>query len=71
MNRFSIFILLVVGISYIFASDSSEEEEEFARFGRAPLDRSAMVRFGKRAPLDRSAMVRFGRAPLDRSAMVR
>uniref|UniRef100_A0A0N5A455 Uncharacterized protein n=1 Tax=Parastrongyloides trichosuri TaxID=131310 RepID=A0A0N5A455_PARTI len=50
---------------------------------RAPLDRSSMVRFGKRAqldramvrfgrsPMDRSSMVRFGRAPLDRSSMVR
>nr|AAO92290.1 FMRFamide-related peptide precursor [Heterodera glycines] len=39
---------------------------------RAPLDRSAMARFGKRAPLDRSALARFGkRAPLDRSAIAR
>uniref|UniRef100_A0AC34GY04 Uncharacterized protein n=1 Tax=Panagrolaimus sp. ES5 TaxID=591445 RepID=A0AC34GY04_9BILA len=73
MNCFSIAFLMVAFISYIIASELSEDDEElFGRFGRAPLDRSAMVRFGKRAPLDRSAMVRFGkRAPLDRSAMVR
>uniref|UniRef100_A0A1I7WBB7 PKD_channel domain-containing protein n=1 Tax=Heterorhabditis bacteriophora TaxID=37862 RepID=A0A1I7WBB7_HETBA len=42
------------------------------RFGRAPMDRSTMVRFGKRAALDRSSMVRFGkRSPMDRSSMVR
>ncbi|KAI6177443.1 hypothetical protein M3Y97_00907700 [Aphelenchoides bicaudatus] len=48
-------------------------QDYFDRIDRSPaLDRSAMVRFGKRSPLDRSSMVRFGkRSPLSRSSMVR
>ncbi|CEF71203.1 Hypothetical protein SRAE_X000053000 [Strongyloides ratti] len=45
-----------------------EDDENIEK--RAPMDRSSMIKFGKRAQLDR-AMVRFGRAPLDRSSMVR
>ncbi|CAK5123021.1 unnamed protein product [Meloidogyne enterolobii] len=57
----------------IFADIDGDNENSYESMAkRAPLDRSALVRFGKRAPLDRSALVRFGkRAPLDRAAMVR
>ncbi|VDO24464.1 unnamed protein product [Haemonchus placei] len=55
-----------------FGKRAPMDRSAMVRFGRAPMDRSAMVRFGKRAPMDRSSMVRFGkRAPMDRSSMVR
>uniref|UniRef100_A0A0N5C5K8 Uncharacterized protein n=1 Tax=Strongyloides papillosus TaxID=174720 RepID=A0A0N5C5K8_STREA len=63
--------------------DEINKEDDEGIEKRAPMDRSSMIRFGKRdqldramvrfgrSPMGRSSMVRFGRAPLDRSAMVR
>ncbi|CAI4224836.1 unnamed protein product [Auanema sp. JU1783] len=71
----------------LFSSRSARSSSSIKmnRYVREPMDRSSMIRFGKRAPMDRSAMIRFGkrlnlhndfsrflkRAPLDRSSMIR
>jgi len=71
--------LLQPGDEFIGGVAAADADDLFAFDKRAPMDRSAMVRFGKRAgmggrygtaSMDRWAW--FGkRAPMDRSAMVR
>ncbi|KAH7716455.1 hypothetical protein AAVH_16094 [Aphelenchoides avenae] len=54
MNALTTCILLAVAVwTLCVAQDASQDVlDEFFRYQRAPMDRSAMVRFGKRTSAD-------------------